>query len=189
MSEWEWAPGSGKGSLIEAAGAGFCWEGRHPKADPSHHFVGMPRAYRGRGRMSGLAEGGSPSRPLCASARLRRPEPEQPGQPQRCQCQRRDHERGLHGPVMPPNPSNDLKRQRRQRRRHDHEHALGAPVMPPTPSDDLAKLASCRPNDGRPALRPLRTVAPSPSIGAGRSALRHPGRDRSLGYAHAGTVA
>jgi hypothetical protein len=61
MSEWEWAPGSGKGSLIEAAGAGFCWEGRHPKADPSHHFVGMPRAYRGRARMSGLVEGGSPS--------------------------------------------------------------------------------------------------------------------------------
>jgi hypothetical protein len=98
-------------------------------------------------------------------------------------------EHGLHGPVMPPNPSNDLKRQRRQRRRHDHEHALGAPVMPPTPSDDLAKLASCRPNDGRLALRPLRTVATSPSIGAGRSALRHPGRDRLLGYAHAGTVA
>jgi hypothetical protein len=32
-------------------------------------------------------------------------------------------------------------------------------------------------------------VATSPSIGAGRSALRHPGRDRSLGCAHAGTVA
>jgi hypothetical protein len=90
---------------------------------------------------------------------------------------------------MPPNPSNDLKRQRHQRRRHDYEHALRAPVMPPTPSDDLAKLAGRRPNDGRLALRPLRMVAPSPSIGAGRSARRHPVRDRSLGYGHAGRVA
>jgi len=61
--------------------------------------------------------------------------------------------------------------------------------MPPNPSDDLPKLAGRRANHGQLALRPLRMVATSPSIGAGRSALRHPGRDRSLGCAHAGTVA
>jgi hypothetical protein len=61
--------------------------------------------------------------------------------------------------------------------------------MPPNPSDDFAKLDRRRPNDGRLALRPLRMVATSPSIRAGRSALRHPGRDRSLGCAHAGIVA
>jgi hypothetical protein len=95
---------------------------------------------------------------------------------------------------MPPNPSDDLKRQRRQRHRHDHEHGLRGLVMPPNPWEDLAKLAGQRPNDGRLALRPFRMVATSPSIGAGRSALRHPGCDRSLGCAHAscghaGTVA
>ena len=69
------------------------------------------------------------------------------------------------------------------------EHGLHGPVMPPNPSDDLAMLAGRPPNDGRLALRPFRMVATSPSIGAGRSALRHPGRDRSLGCAHAGMVA